>query len=602
MKKVDRNAPCPCGSSKKYKQCCGSLGEVQAEMAHTVFTSPSNSFQAALEYHQAGRLLQAEAIYRQILQREPNHPEALHFLGVIAYQTGNNDIAVELISKAIGINASSQMYCNLGAVFQALYKLDNAVESYRNALALKPDFADAYHNLGITLLDQGNLEAAVENFRQALVLKPDYAEAYSKLLFLYGYHASLESREYLAIARSWELACVPAQDRKLAHDRTFNRPPSAGRRLRVGYISCDYRHHPVSFNIEQIFAHHDRTRIELFAYSTNGVRDAVTERLQALVEHWVPVMGLPDAAIRERIEADGIDVLIDLSGHTAHNRMGVFARRAAPVQAYYLGYFASTGLTEMDYLIGDDILTPPETDSHFSEQVWRLPRIWQSYNGKSDAPLTDWHPAEDGRIWVGSFNNLSKLTPATLSIWAKVLHALPEGRLLLKTNSLVDVGNRQRILNAMSGHGIAPDRIELRDSSDTPAWLSHMAYYNRLDIALDPVGGMGGGITTCDALWMGAPVITLEGDRYASRVTATILNAIGHPEWIARSEAEYIGKVVALARDVEHRKELRVAQRSRITQSPLCDASGLTRCIENAYFEMFDQWLGRQKEMHSMAL
>ena len=173
------------------------------------------------------------------------------------------------------------------------------------------------------------------------------------------------------------------------------------------------------------------------------------------------------------------------------------------MQAHYLGYFASTGLTEMDYWIGDEILTPPETDSHFSEQVWRLPRAWVSYEGKADAPLPIGVQPRTAAVWLGSFNNLGKLTPATLALWAKVLHALPEGKLLLKTKELADAGNRRRILEAMAGHGIPASRIELQDRSATPDWPAHMAYYDRLDIALDPVGGMGGGTTTCDALWMG---------------------------------------------------------------------------------------------------
>jgi predicted O-linked N-acetylglucosamine transferase (SPINDLY family) len=268
----------------------------------------------------------------------------------------------------------------------------------------------------------------------------------------------------------------------------------------------------------------------------------------------------------------------------------VFARRAAPVQVYYLGYFASTGLTEMDYLIGDDILTPPEMDSHFSERVWRLPRIWESYNNKAEAPPVGWRPAQDGSLWLGSFNNLGKLTPATLAIWAKVLHALPQAKLLLKTKELADAGNRRRILDALNGHGVEPGRIELQDWSATPDWHSHMAYYDRLDIALDPVGGMAGGNTSCEALWMGVPVITLLGDRMSSRITATIVNAVGHPEWIARSEADYVDKVVAFAHDVEQRKVLRAGQREQMARSPLCDARGLAMLLEQSYAEMFERW------------
>jgi predicted O-linked N-acetylglucosamine transferase (SPINDLY family) len=403
----------------------------------------------------------------------------------------------------------------------------------------------------------------------------------------------------LAEARGWERSCVPEEARREARERVYRCEPLSGRRLRVGYVSGDYRQHAVSYFIERLFAHHDRSKVELFAYSSSTKCDAVTDRIRALAEHWAPITGMTDPAARDRIEADGIDVLIDLSGHTGHNRLGIFARRAAPVQAHYLGYFASTGLTEMDYWIGDGILTPPETDNHFSEQMWRLPRVWVSYEGKADAPSANWRPDSDGTLWLGSFNNLAKLTPATLALWAKVLHALPEGKLLLKTKELSDPGNRQRILDILTGLGIAPERIELQDGSTTPGWQEHMAYYDRLDIALDPAGGVGGGTTTCDALWMGVPVITLEGDRMASRMTASMLDAIGQPDWIARSEEEYIGKAVALARDIERREALRPHQRSQIAGSPLCDARGLARVLEEAYFEMFGRWEVSQNDQRS---
>ena len=766
MKKVARNDPCPCGSGKKFKQCCLHRDEALAISKRAATASIPKALQEAIEHHQAGRLPQAEALYQQILQIEPDHPDALHFLGVLAHQVGKNEIAVDLIGKAINVNQSIPSYynnlgtalqaqgkldaaaesysqalllnpdyveahnnlgtalqkqgrldeaierygkvlsikpdyaeahshlgvalqdqgkpdaavrhlhqalslkpdyaeahnnlgtvlykqgrldeavacyrkalllrpdyaeahnnlgtalkdqgkpseavehylnalsimpdyveahSNLGSALQDLGRLDEAVEHYLKALTLKPDYAEAHNNLGNALNDQSKLNVAVEHYLKALSIKPDYADARSNLLFLYAYHALLDPHEYLALARGWEQACLPAPDRQAANHKIFQRPPLAGRRLRVGYVSGDYRQHAVSYFIEQLFTHHDRAQIESFAYSASGMRDTVTERLQELAEHWVPLAGLPDAAVRDRIEADDIDVLVDLSGHTRHNRLGVFARRAAPVQAHYLGYFASTGLTEMDYWIGDDILTPPKTDSHFGEQVWRLPRVWVCYDGKADAPVPAWRPSQDDTIWLGSFNNLGKLTPATLALWAKVLHALPEGKLLLKTKELADIGSRQRILDAMATHGILLDRIELHDRNSTPTWSSHMAYYNRLDIALDPVGAVGGGTTTCDALWMGVPAITLEGDRMASRMTASMLDAIGHPEWIARSEAEYSDKVIALARDVELRKTLRFVQRDRMASSPLCDARGLAISLENAYFAVFERWQAKVK-------
>ncbi len=558
------------------------------------FAEAHNNLGQALS--ELGQFDSAVASYRHALEIKPGFAEAHNNLGNALNDLGQLEAALACFRRAIELKPGfAEAHNNLGVVLQTLGQLDAAAASYRKAVELKPDYAEAHNNLGVILQTLGQPEAALASYRKALEIKPDFAKAFSNLLFLHGYHALTDPREYLALARNWELVCVPEVERKIAHNKTFQRLPLSGRRLKVGYVSGDYRQHAVSYFIEQLFISHDRSQIELFAYSTHSQPDAVTERLQALAEHWVSLAGISDTAALDKIEADGIDVLIDLSGHTARNRLGVFARRAAPVQAYYLGYFASTGLTEMDYWIGDNNLTPPEFDNHFSEQVWRLPRISWSYDGKN-APPPAWQPDPDGFVWIGSFNNLEKLTPATLALWARVLHALPEGKLLLKNKQLSDIGNRQRILDALSSNGILPDRIELKDSSSTPDWCTHMAYYDRLDIALDPVGAMGGVTTTCDALWMAVPIIAMQGNRVASRATAAILIALGHPEWIAHSETEYIDKVVALARDVELRKSLRSEQRNRMASSPLCDAPGLARSLENAYFEMFERWLDNKNQ------
>ncbi len=537
-----------------------------------------------------GRLEEAVNCYQKVLALKPDHAEACIALGNVFQEQGRLDEAIASYRRALAIKPDyAEAHYNLGTLLADQDKLEEAIESLRHAVALKPDYAEAHSNLGRALGSQGRLDEAIACFHKALELKPDFTLAYDSLLFLHAYHATLEPNEYLSLARGWELACVPLADREAARSRTFRHPASGGRRLKIGYVSGDFRQHAVSYFIEQLFARHDRSRVELFAYATAGARDAVTERIQAMVEHWLPVAGVSDAALRERIEADGIDVLIDLSGHTAHNRMAVFARRAAPVQVHYLGYFASTGLSEMDYFIGDAILTPPETDAQFSEQVWRLPRIRASYDGQADAPKPDWRPDPAGAIRVGSFSNLGKLTPETFELWAKVLHALPQGKLLLKTKALADAGNRRRILDALAAAGISADRIELQSGEITPGWKEHMAYYDRLDIALDPIGAHGGYTTTCDALWMGVPVITLEGDRMASRMTASILSAIGHAEWIVHSEADYVDRVAALAQDVELRKALRSTQRERMAGSPLCDARDLALKLEAAYFEMFER-------------
>ncbi len=537
-----------------------------------------------------GKLEAAGEQYERALVLNPDYSEAHNNLGLVYQSRGDLDAAVACYRKAIALNADFvDAHNNLGNALRNQGKLDEAVRQFNRVIALEPGQVEVYNNLGNALRNMGRLDEAIASFHKALQLNPGYAQAYSSLLFLHAYHGTLEAAAYLSLARGWEQACVPAPEREAAAKRRFKRLPASGRRLKIGYVSGDFRQHAVSYFIEQLFARHDRSRVELYAYSTAGTRDAVTARLQDLTEHWVVVAGLSDTALRERIEADGIDVLIDLSGHTAHNRMGVFARRAAPVQVHYLGYFASTGLSQMDYFIGDAVLTPPEMDPYFSEQVWRLPRIRASYDGKADAPGPGWRPDATGTLWVGSFSNLGKLTPETFVLWARVLHALPEAKLLLKTRALADAGNRRRILEAMAAQDIVPERIELQSSEITPGWREHMAYYDRLDIALDPIGAHGGYTTTCDALWMGVPVITLEGDRMASRMTASILSAIGHPQWIATTEADYVDKVVALARDQEQRKALRTSQRELMAISAMCDAKDLARKLESACLEMFEQ-------------
>jgi predicted O-linked N-acetylglucosamine transferase (SPINDLY family) len=277
--------------------------------------------------------------------------------------------------------------------------------------------------------------------------------------------------------------------------------------------------------------------------------------------------------------------------------MEVFARRAAPVQAHYLGYPGSTGLTEMDYWIGDKILTPLNIQNYFSEKLWQLPRVWLSYLVNSMAPAIKWKPADDGVICIGSFNSLAKLTESSIELWSKILDAMPKSYLLLNTKRLNDAGNRRRVLEQFYSYGIAKERIKLK--FPTPESNSHfLEAYDELDIALDPYGAASGGTTTCDALLMGVPVITLvkSDSPVGARISSAILHAVGHPEWITNCEQDYINKVVELANDVHRRKLLRYEQRKKMLQSSLCDSKDLARVLEDAYENMFNNWYHSQTQ------
>ena len=580
------------------------LGNVFAEagMNHDAITSYLRALELNVEYGDAhcalgnalcevGRYVEAISSYRKAIAIEPGRADMHNNLGRVLLQCDRFEEALASYNHALALDPGhAESHNNLGVLLLDRRDHHGAMSCFHRALALQPDFAEAEVNLGNTLKDLGQLDSAKAALERALAINPGDAAARSNLLFLTAYHSMLTPPRYLELARDWERHCVPADLPASSRQKFFSRPLATGRRLRVGYVSGDFLRHPVSYFIEQLFACHDRTRIELFVYSTNPRRDDVTARIETLVDHWIPVAGINDDTMLAQLDTHGIDVLVDLSGHTAHNRMGVFARRAAPVQVHYLGYFASTGLTCMDYLIGDEYLTPATTDDHFTETIWRLPRVRGSYDGKSDAPDAHWSPHPNGNICLGSFNNLGKLTAATFRLWAQVLHALPNATLLLKTKALNDPGVARRVADAMAGFGIAAPRLLLTGSAVTPTWHDHMNYYNRLDIALDPVGAHGGYTTTCDALWMGVPVITLAGDRMASRMTGSILHAVGHPEWIAGDEQDYVDKVVALARDADLRGALRPGQRARIAASSLCNAKNLAASLEDAYGEMFRRW------------
>jgi protein O-GlcNAc transferase len=531
----------------------------------------------------------ASAHYERALAAKPDFAPALCGLGNIFLQKEKLDEASSFYRQAIASDPQlPEAVSNLGATLQRRGMLSEAIRCYEEVLAIKPDLPETLYNLGRALDEQAKGDEALAYFEAALKIKPDDMLANSNLAWLTASQPNFDADDHLTRCARWESHWTKRLT--ATNDRAdFTRRPLRGRRLRVGYVSGDFRRHAVSYFVEQLFACHDRNRVELFAYPTVPESDDVTARICASVDHWVPLHALSASAACKRIRNDQIDVLIDLSGWTRGNRLDVFTLRAAPVQAHYLGFFASTGLSQMDYWIGDEVLTPTHTDAQFREAVWRIPRVWVSYHAKEEAPVPSWCPDPKGRIRFGSFNRLAKLTPQTIELWSRILIALPEADLILKTVALADPETRGRMLDSFAGHGIVADRIVFIGSDSTLGWQQHMACYGGVDIALDPVGAVGGGTTSCDALWMGVPLVTLAGDRMPTRMTASMLRAIGRPEWIAQDADDYMGKTIALAQDVEGRKALRFGQRARMAASPLCDTAGLAGALEAAFFAMFER-------------
>lgn len=538
-----------------------------------------------------GKPKEAEICFRIAIKLAPRSAEAHINLGSLLSDLYRFPEAMSCFKQAISLQPRLvAAHINMGVTLRILGQLPAAEASTRYAIVLDPRNPEAYNNLGNILREAGRLEEAIECYQHALNIKSDYAIAYSNLLFALNYASMASPEKLLRLARQWEQSVLNPQSRREARRYKFSKKDRHGKPLKIGYVSGDYMQHAVSYFIGQVFKHHDRKRVEVYAYSNNSYQDDVTSRIRSRVDQWAQISGMPDDICAQRIRADGIDILVDLSGHTAYNRLGVFARRAAPVQAHYLGYFGSTGLREMDYWIGDDITTPISIERNFSECIWRLPRLHISYEGKPDAPEPEWRSEDPRALRVGNFCNLSKLTPATIQLWAKVLRMLPQAKLLLKTKEFIDPTNRQRVVEDFAKLGIEGSRIELHDRSRTPDWHSHMAFYNQLDVVLDVAGANRGAATTCDSLWMGLPVITLTGDRVSERTSAALLNSIGRNEFVAKNDDEFVSIAHRVSYDLELRKEIRTGQRERMRLSAICDGKGLAMALEDAFEAMHEQW------------
>ncbi|MBL8380532.1 MAG: tetratricopeptide repeat protein [Burkholderiales bacterium] len=531
----------------------------------------------------------ALARFERALRLAPDDPEALCGMCDALVATGKSREAMSVCDRVIAAGtATAKVIAKRALLAYQAGQVTNAVQDYRAAKALDTHDADTLNGLAIALSAEGKVDEALDELAVAHAARPDHPGVISSLVFMEAFRAQLEASDYLSLAGRWEAVRLAGQP---AATEPIPRAARGGARLRVGYVSGDFRRHAVSHFIEGLWRSHSRERVEVFAYAAylDPVADAVTARLRGLADHWRVVHGLPTARAADLIRRDRLDVLIDLSGYAAHNRLDVFAARAAPVQAHYLGFFASTGIAAMDYWIGDGVITPPATDAHFSETVWRLPRTWLAYADGGEAPAPAWRPAADGRIRFGSFNVLQKLDAPTLALWARVLDAVPGSRLILKASVLGDAGVRERFGAVLSASGLGADRVELVDPRATRLWTEHMGSYADIDIALDPIGGVCGGTTSCDALWMGVPVVTMLGERMGARMSASMLDALELREWIAGSADEYVAIACRLAADVEARRRARTSLRERFIASPLGDAGGLATALEDAYAAMLAQ-------------
>jgi protein O-GlcNAc transferase len=480
----------------------------------------------------------------------------------------------------------AEAHCNLGNARALQGQTDRAILHYERALSLRPDYAEAHCNLGNARALQGQTDRAILHYERALSLRPDYAEVYSNLLFTMNYAYDKDPADifnaHLTFAKRWETPLVPSIE-ATTNDRRCQR------RLRIGYVSSDFRQHAVCYFIEPVLVHHDREWFEIYCYANHLQDDAVTERLKLRAAHWRNIFGHSDEQTAQQIRADQIDILVDLNGHTSNNRLLLFARKPAPIQATWLGYPNTTGLSAMDYRITDGFADPLGLTEHLhSEKLVRLPECFSCYQPPPDAPEVSGLPAQKkGFVTFGCFNNMAKITPEVRAVWARILQALPGSRLAIKNTALSGECTREMVRQTFKKMGITPERLELlaRDQSQR----AHLDRYRNIDIGLDtfPYNGT---TTTCEALWMGVPVITLAGKTHAGRVGVSQMSSIGLTELVSNTLEEYVSVAQRLAGNLDRLGIMRAELRSRLATSPLTNGHGFTINLEMAYRNMWQNW------------
>lgn len=564
---VSRNSPCPCGSGRKYKQCCGAVAPVQGSSATPSAADLDRLLQEGLACHRKGEYQQAELAYAYVLGQVPDHADALHWMGVLAHEFGKHALAADLIGRALAGRRDAGMHFNMGQALRALGRWSEAVEQYRLATEANPAWLDPWVNLGTAELECGRLESARRAWHHALQLEPENHVVLSNLLMASLYDADLDGSGVAELHR--QLGARFGGGSKAAPMSRAGNPGRHSVRLTVGLVSGDLRRHPVGLLLQALLPAMAAEGLDLHIYSSNPAQDEVTQALRSRLPSWTDISAMSDMAVRERIAADGIELLVDLSGHTSHNRMSLFASRAAPRQLSWLGYGTTTGLPQMDYILADSWCVRPDEAGQYTEKVLRLPHGRLFYSPPRNAPEVAPLPSlQRGHITFGCFNHAVKLNPRLMDAWARLLRRLPTARLVLKARQYDEALGREHVQGMFEAAGIASDRYSLLGHSGATDYFSS---YREIDIALDP-SPFNGGMTTLDGLWMGVPCLTLSGDRMIGRQSESILRALSLDEWVASDLDDYVERAVRFAGDTQDLARLRAGLRTRMATSPICDS------------------------------
>ena len=532
---------------------------------------------------ECGDARQAEAAFRTAVQIDPSNAEAVNNLGNALLAQHRHRDAVAILEDLVDRHPAHAGYRgNLAIAYHGVGRLTDSEQAYRRALTIEPENATLHANLGTVLRDQGRMNEAIAVYRQALALDRTLWFAQSNLLFALSFKEDADLAEVLAEHRRFDEVHTRLLTRAALPHANMRDPE---KRLRVGYLSSDFRRHPCGFFLLPVLENHDASQIESFCYSTGKSSDAFTERFRSAANHWREVSALTDQALAETIRHDSIDILVECSGHMANHRLLAVARKPAPVQVSFPMYPNTTGMEAVDYRFADPYVAPASADDLYTETLIRLPETHLCYepSDRLIEPAATMPMKRNGYVTFGCFNNISKLGPRTVALWSRLLRAIPSARLTLKWLGLNNAGDNP-VVAGFAAHGIGPDRLQLSGWVD-----NHYEPYRDIDICLDPVRAAGG-TTTCDALWMGVPVIALYDEKPLSRLGLGLLSNMGLEELVASDEEGYERIAMSLALDPQKLAALRSGLRERFMASPLMDGPRYTRFVEEAYRRIWRSW------------
>jgi protein O-GlcNAc transferase len=545
-------------------------------------------FALGLSLKALGQHETALAAFHTALERGVKDPELFHNMGHVYYEMGRLQQAKNVLERAISSQPDvAELHNGLATILLATGELQGAIRGYRRAVQLDPSFADGYNNLGMALFKSGEFAGAKTAFRRALDIRPEFAEAHSNLILSLSFDPQVSLEEHLAERYRWRDQHVRRSNiRSLPHRNT--RTP--GHKLRVGYVSADLRQHSAICGFGPMLLHYDRSAFEVVCYSNSLLEDEFTRRFKASVDSWRSIIGMPDADATRLIQRDRIDILVDLSGHSAGNRLLVFARKPAPLQVTAWGYVTGTGLDAIDYIFADKITIPDDARRYYSEEVVHLPCV-VTYMPQAAAPSVAPLPAQrNGFITYGCFNNYAKLSPDALALWARLAKLVPGSRMLFKAREFDHPHARERVSQIFAAAGVGFERLIFL--GQTP-WYEHLAAHAAADVSLDPFP-QGGGISTLDALWMGIPVVTLQGKTVSSRISTSILKVVGLSDWTAETPQEYLDIACRQAREIPRLAQLRGSLRERAAATAVGNSGEYVRAVEAVYKDLWERWCATQ--------